>query len=123
MDEEVYNELSYKRVKKIMNVFEKNNDLKKINRKRLTDSIHGLSLTTAISSGYLYLANSNNHLLDFDQAKFAAYIMSGLSAIVGLTGLNQIYKRDLEKYNKIKKQIKELNIEINTLENILTENE
>ncbi len=123
MDEEFYDELSYKRIQKILNIFEKNNDLKKINRKRLIDSIQGISLTSALSSGYFYLANSNNHLFDFDQGKIALYIMGGLSSIVGLMGINQIYRRDLEKYNKIKKEIKELNIEITTLESILTENE
>jgi hypothetical protein len=123
MDEEFYDELSYKRIQKILNIFEKNYDLKKINRKRLIDSIQGLSFTSALSSGYFYLANSNNHLFDFDQGKIALSIMGGLSSIVGLMGLNQIYKRDLEKYNKIKKEINELNIEINTLETILTENE
>jgi len=123
MDEDFYDELSYKRIQNIMNIFEKNYDLKKINRKRLIDSIQGLSVTSALSSGYFYLANSNNHLFDFYQGKIALSIMGGLSSIVGLMGINQIYKRDLEKYNKIKKEIEELNIEITTLESILTENE
>ena len=123
MDEEFYDELSYKRIQNIMNIFEKNYDLKKINLKRLIDSIQGLSFTSALSSGYFYLANSNNHLFDFYQGKIALSIMGGLSSIVGLMGINQIYKRDLEKYNKIKKEIEELNIEITTLESILTENE
>tara|TARA_B100000287_G_scaffold188447_1_gene178160 strand:+ start:1316 stop:1693 length:378 start_codon:yes stop_codon:yes gene_type:complete len=107
MNRYVYDDRHYtSRIHKKRNLNKKIDDIeekiKEVKRNHIIDKLSCIGFTGTFSSGYIYLANSDSHILSNSPlAQVSLYLFGAMSAAVGIMGTKQINDSYYPKLAKI----------------------